>query len=408
MRNFSYMNYPTKKYVTTWSFLTVFFSILGIIFALLLLYRQYSITNYYEIIFNSEKEETNFLNVALSDLVPAHFFAKINCIFVRSEATQSIQKLNFGTSIKKLKENRIIESTYQTYSDNKCYFPSNSLNSSIFTLTAFPTEKIDSVKLQLSFTKPYGSLKGVYIEYSFIFGSDPGIIRPFTCTFSFIILIALFSYIQNIQDVSISDFYCSFLAFLGFISLNPFLLIQNSSKYTSFDDFSMPFFNTFIKFFTIIQIYELCTKIDTKLRFRLFLFFILLFTTDSLQGILKLNQIKNTSQTHVSITLIDIIDIGLNLTYIAYACRMFSHSLHNNIIYFLIVVNFEEITFSIVFIIITAMGLTFSMNGKSILTFANLIIASACIFIMQKRKNMRHRTMDNDEEPLVRTGSSID
>ena len=401
------MTYPTKKFITVWSLVTIFSSILGIVFALLLLYRSYSITNYYDIIFSSEKEETNFLNIALSNLVPAHFFAKIDCTFLRSEITQNKQGLNFGASIKKFKDNRIVESNYQTYPQSKCFFPANSLNSSKFTLIAFPTEKVDSIRIQLSFLKKFGPLKGAYIEYSFISGSDPGIIRPLSCTLSFIILVALFSYLQNMQEVSISDFYCSFLAFLGFVSLNPFLLIQSSSKYTSFDDFSMPLFNTYVKFFTIIQIFELRNIADTKLRFKLFFFFILLFGADSIQGILKLQQIKNSSQTRVSISLIDIIFISLNITYILYACRLFTNSLRNNLISFLLVVNFEEIIFSIVSIVITTIGYSLSMNGKSILTFANLIIASICIFTMQRKKNLRHRLFDNDEEPLVPNGSNM-
>lgn len=396
------MNYPTKNSVSVLSLITFAFCILGIVFAFLLLYRPYSLTNYYDIIFNSDKEETNFLNLALSNLVPAHFSAKLTCIFVRSEVTQDIQGLNFGASIKEFQENRIVDSFYQTYSEKKCYFPSNSFNSSKFTLVAFPTDKIDSVKLQLSFTKPYGSLKGAYVEYSFISGSDPGITRPLSCSLSFIILVALFSYLHNMQDVSISDFYCSFLAFLGFLSLNPFILIQNSSKYTSFDDFSMPLFNNYCKFFILIQILELCNTIDTKTRFQLLLFFIFLFATDSIQGILKFNQIKNSSQTQVSISIFDIIYIVSNIAYIFYACRLFKHSLQNNLISFLLAVNSEEILISIVSIAITAMGFSFSMNGKSILTLANLLIASTCIFMMQKKKNSRRRVLfDNDEEPLM-------
>lgn len=407
MRKFTYMNYPSKPLVFLYSILSIIFSIIGITFAILLLLHTETITKTYDIIFNSDKENANFLNVALSNLVPAHFFADLKCTFTRSTVTSDKQGLNFGASIKKLKDNRIIENTYKTYSEDEIYFPPNSLTSSKFTLVSFPTDKIDTVKLQLSFIKPFGSLDRMNAEYSFLSGSEPGIIRPITCSFSFLILLSMFSYLQNIQNVSISDFYCCFLAFLGFISLNPFLLIQNYSKYTSFDFFSMPLFNTYLKYYIILQIFELCQTIDKKTHMALFIFFILLFTIDSLQGMLKIIQIKNSSKVRVPVSIIDIIYIALNSIYIVYACRLFNRFFNNNLINFLLVVNIEQISFSLISIILTIRGYSLSMNGKAILTFVNLLIASICILVMRKRKNMRHRLMDDDEEPLFSSNSNI-
>lgn len=380
-------------------------SIIGLVCISLSVNKLNRITDFYSIILNSHKDNSNFLNIAISNLHPLQYFISLDCVFTRTSSSNEKQYIPLHVSYKKIKENRIIEDSHTNFDEKHFYFLPNSLNSSKHRLIYSLTEKVDAIRLQLSLTSNFGSLNGLYTETIFMANVKPGLLKALGFCFSLIFLFTIFSLTLGVHNKYFMTIALRtiILGVLSFVCINPFSALRSESSYTSFDYIVYPLFINFFRYFVFMTFYTNAHNLKLQERIEALVFFIALFTFEMQYGMQKIASIKKIGIDILPLSAYDYLLIILLSFYILISLYLFSFSKNWPLSHYFLCFNAQQMAYAALNISVLAFGRSISMNGKFIWCIVDILTVSM-VFMTFHCFHLRKIEWD-DENPLISESS---
>ncbi|OHT11907.1 hypothetical protein TRFO_18491 [Tritrichomonas foetus] len=410
-----YIDNASRFYCLCLSTITIITTIFSSLFLIFSINKLETVKQFYPTIFTTESENTNLLNVALSNLNPQNLFAILNGRFKSDHQFTSPVSVPLEATILKMRLNQIVERRWRHFIHEEVSFTTSDI-SMPFNLTSVSTDSIDAVRIQLKLTGDTTFITGFEAEFKYVKNFELKSLKLFSGFFSLILLLVCLSYVGRInfrkeRIILYSELYTILFSLFGVIILNPFLITfyQNDLEFSKYDYLRIPLFCILARYYITLLSLDRTMKVSKLAHIMLASFFVVFYGVETGQGFSKTSQISELMTLDVPYTLPDFLYIVVCFVYVGFAIKLCLQRVDSLIYQFLKLVNFEFALMSAILGALALFNRSVGWSGKMFLMISHAMITVICVLAMHPFKNHSFKkTSPDDEEPLVSSSPSIE